>query len=140
MDRKAFDDYINRFNAQDITAFKSYIDPNAKITNGSLIINGVQGMIDHYSWIWRSFSEELHVERFVSDDDTLAVQMWTHFTCNKDDDDSPFGKVQAGETFDYRGVIMYQIVNQKFTDIKVAYLSFSHTDLNGKTEEIGMPH
>ena len=140
MDKKTFDDYINRFNARDMTAFEVYIDPNAKITNGTLVITGMQGMKDHYAWIWRSFSEELHVERFVSDDDTLAMQMWTHFTCNKDDDNSPFGKVKTGEIFDYHGVIMYRIVNQKFTDIKVAYLSFTHTDLNGKTEELGIPH
>jgi hypothetical protein len=140
MDRKTFDDYINRFNAQDITAFQSYIDQNAIITNGTLVIKGRQGMIDHYTWIWRSFTEELHVERFVSDDDTLAIQMWAHFTCKKDDTNSPFGKVQAGEAFDYRGVIMYQIVNHKFTDIKVAYLSFTRTGLNGKTVEIGIPH
>jgi hypothetical protein len=58
----------------------------------------------------------------------------------KDDDDSPFGQVKVGESFDYHGVIMYQIVNNKFTDIKVAYLSFSHTDLEGKTMELGIPH
>jgi hypothetical protein len=60
------------------------------------------------------------VERFVSDEHTLAIQKWTHFTLMKDDDDSPFGKVKAGETFDYHGVIMYQIVDNKFMDIKVA--------------------
>ena len=140
MDRKTFDDYINRFNARDMSAFEAYIDPNAKIINGTLVINGMQGMKDHYALIWRSFSEELHVERFVSDADTLAIQMWTHFTCNKDDDNSPFGKVKTGEAFDYHGVNMYRIVNRKFTDIKVAYLSFTHTDLNGKTEELGIPH
>jgi hypothetical protein len=35
---------------------------------------------------------------------------------------------------------MYQIENGKFTDIKVAYLSFSRTDLEGKTTELGIPH
>jgi hypothetical protein len=35
---------------------------------------------------------------------------------------------------------MYQIVNDKFTDIKVAYLSFTRTDLEGKTIELGIPH
>jgi hypothetical protein len=139
MERKVFDDYINRFNARDATAFEDYIDPNAKVINGTLEIKGMQGMKDHYAWIWRSFSEE-HVERFVSDEDTLAIQMWTHFTAMKDDDDSPFGKVKAGETFDYHGVIMYQIVNNKFTDIKVAYLSFTRTNLEGKTIELGIPH
>ncbi len=76
----------------------------------------------------------------MSDEDTLAIQMWTHFTVNKDDDDSPFGEVKAGECFDYHGIIMYQMVNNKFTDIKVSYLSFSRTDLEGKTTQLGIPH
>ena len=100
----------------------------------------MQGMKDHYARIWKTFSEELHVERFVSDQHTLAIQMWTHFAAMKDDDDSPFGKVQAGETFDYRGVIMYQIEQDEFTDIKVAYRSFRRTNLEGTTIELGIPH
>ena len=140
MERKVFDDYINRFNARDATAFEDYIDSNAKVINGTLKINGMQGMKDHYAKIWKSFSEELHVERFVSDEHTLAIQMWTHFTVMKDDDDSVFGKVRVGESFDYHGVIMYQIEKDKFTDIKVAYLSFTRTNLEGKTIELGIPH
>jgi len=140
MERRMFDDYINRFNARDAMAFEDYIDPNAKVINGTLEIRGMQGMKDHYAKIWKTFREELHVERFVSDEQTLAIQMWTHFTAMKDDDNSMFGKVKAGETFDYHGVIMYQIAKGKFTDIKVAYLSFSHTNLEGKRVELGIPH
>jgi len=140
MKRTVFDDYITRFNARDAMAFEDYIDPNATVINGTLKINGMQGMKDHYAWIWRSFSEELHVERFVSDEHTLAIQMWTHFTAVKDDDESPFGKVKAGECFDFHGIIMYQIVKNKFTDIKVSYLNFTRTDLDGKTIELGIPH
>jgi hypothetical protein len=140
MKREVFDDYISRFNARDATAFEDYIDPNATVINGTLEIRGMQGMKDHYARIWRSFSEELHVERFVSDEQTLAIQMWTHFTALKGDDDSPFGSVKAGESFDYHGVIMYQIEKGKFTDIKVAYLSFSRTNLEGETIELGIPH
>jgi hypothetical protein len=140
MEREVFDDYINRFNARDATAFEDYIDPNAKVINGTLEINGMRGMKEHYAKIWKSFSEELHVERFVSDEHTLAIQMWSHFAVMKDDDDSPSGKVKAGESFDYHGVIMYQIMKGKFTDIKVAYLSFTRTDLEGKIIELGIPH
>lgn len=140
MERKVFDDYINRFNARDATAFEDYIDPNCKVINGALEIPGMRGMKDHYAKIWKTFKEELHVERFVSDEHTLAIQMWTHFTTMKDDDEAVFGKVKAGETFDYHGVIMYRIANGKFTDIKVAYLSFSRTNLEGKTVELGIPH
>jgi len=91
MERATFDDYINRFNARDETAFDDYIDPNARVLNGLLEIKGAEGMKAHYAWIWRSFSEELHVERFVSDDDTLAIEMRTHFAVLKEDDDSRQG-------------------------------------------------
>ena len=95
MKKEVFDNYINRFDARDATAIEDYIDPNATIINRTSKINGMQGMKDHYAKIWKSFSEELHVERFVSDEHTLAIQMWAHFTVMKDDDNSPFGKVKS---------------------------------------------
>ena len=140
MKREVFDDYINRFNRRDPTAFEDYIDPNAKVINGTLEIRGMQGMKDHYARIWKGFKEELHVERFVSDEDTLAIQMWTHFTAEKDDNESLFGPVKKGETFDYRGIIMYELVNGKFTSIKVSYLSFTYTNYKGEKKELGIPH
>lgn len=138
--KEIFDDYINRFNARDMSAFEDYFDPNAKIINGTLEISGMQGMKDHYAGIWKGFSEELHVERFVSDEHTLTIQMWTHFTAQKDDKESLFGDVKKGETFDYHGIIMYQLVNGKFTDIKVSYLSFTYTNHEGNVVELGIPH
>jgi hypothetical protein len=140
MKREVFDDYISRFNARDTSAFEKYIDPDAKVINGTLAIKGIEGMKEHYAKIWASFSEELHVEHFVSDEHTVAIQMWAHFTATKDDDESLFGKVKAGETFDFRGLIMYWLKDDKFTDIKVAYFSFTHTDLEGKRTDLGIPH
>jgi ketosteroid isomerase-like protein len=140
MERAVFDDYISRFNARDMTAFEKYIHPDARVINGTLEINGIQGMKDHYAKIWKSFSEELHVERFVSDANTLAIQMWAHFRATTDDDESLFGRVRAGECFDYRGIIMYQNENDKFTDIKVAYMTFTRTTLDGETIDLGIPH
>lgn len=140
MKREVFDDYINRFNQRDATAFEDYIYPDAKVINGTLEIHGMQGMKDHYAMIWKNFSEELHVERFVSDEHTLAIQMWTHFTALKDEKESLFGAVKAGETFDYHGIIMYELENDKFTSIKVSYLSFTHTNHKGETVELGLPH
>jgi hypothetical protein len=57
MKREVFDDYINRFNKRDATTFEEYIDPHAKIINGTLVIQGMQGMKDHYAKIWKGFSE-----------------------------------------------------------------------------------
>jgi len=36
MKRAVFDDYINRFNARDATAFEDYIDPKARVLNERL--------------------------------------------------------------------------------------------------------
>lgn len=140
MNRESYDDYIRRFNAQDKTAFDEYLAPKMRMTNGTLEFHGVQGMKDHYAKIWKTFTEALHVERFVSDEDTLAVQMWAHFTALTDDHESLFGPVRAGETFDFRGVIIYQIEHGKFSDICVAYNSFTHTNLEGELRNLGIPH
>jgi len=140
MNKDTYDDYIRRFNAQDTTAFEDYLAPDMHMKNGTLEYRGVQGMKDHYARVWKSFSEMLYIERFVSDATTLAVQMWTHFSALHDDEQSLFGSVKAGETFDYHGVIMYQIEHGKFTDICVAYNSFIHTNQRGERVNLGIPH
>jgi SnoaL-like protein len=140
MKRETYDDYIRRFNARDVTAFDDYIAPDLHMQNGLLEFEGRQGMKDHYAKIWASFTEELTVERFVSDEDTVAIQMWAHFTALHDDPESLFGPVRAGETFDFRGLIMYHVADGKFADITVAYNSFTFTDSNGAITELGIPH
>ena len=140
MRRETFDDYIRRFNVQDTTAFDDYITPDLHMQNGTLEFDGRQGMKDHYAMVWASFNEELTVERFVSDEGSVAIQMWAHSTALADDPSSLFGPVLAGETFDFRGLIMYRLRDGKFADIKVAYNSFTHTDLDGVATDLGIPH
>jgi len=141
MQRERFDEYIRRFNAQDPAAFDEYLDPDLHMLNGALEFRGVQGMRDHYGrHIWPHFREELHVERFVSDADTLAIRMWAHFTARVDAAQTLFGPVRAGETFDFRGLIMYEIAHGRFTRITVAYNRFTHTDHEGRKTELGIPH
>jgi hypothetical protein len=140
MKKEIFDEYINRFNQRDATAFDDYLDQNMRMQNGALVYYGVQGMKDHYAKIWSTFKEELHVERYTSDDENIAIEMWTHFTAERDNPDSLFGSVVKGDTFDYRGLIMYRVENQKFTDIKVSYLSFARTGSDGIQINMGIPH
>jgi hypothetical protein len=53
--------------------------------NGTLEFDGVAGMRAYYEKVWVTFDEELHVERYVSDEHSVAIQMWTHFTAHRDD-------------------------------------------------------
>ena len=140
MKKEVFDDYINRFNKRDATTFENYIHPNARILNGHLLIKGMQGMKDHYARVWSGYAEELHVERFVSDERTAAIELLTHFTALKDDEESIFGPISAGETFDSHNVIIYRIENGLFTDIKIGNISRVKTNLKGEKIDVGQAH
>jgi hypothetical protein len=140
MKKEVFDDYINRFNKRDATTFDDYVHPDARILNGRLLINGRQGMKDHYARIWSGYTEELYVERYVSDEHTVAIEMRAHFTATKDDKKSVFGPILAGETFDSHNVIIYRIEDGLFIDIKIANLSRVKTNLKGEKIDVGQAH
>ena len=141
MKKADFDTYIARFNEEDPGAFETYMAPDVRMLNGTLELNGVAEVQAHYARIWGAMREELYVERFVSDEHTVAIQMHTHFVVRADAADSPFGQIREGETFDFHGLIMYRLrADGKFADIKVAYNSFLFTSLDGTVTDLGIPH
>lgn len=142
MQEAHFREYIRRFNAEDHTTFDDYLAENVHVKNGTLEFDGIDGMKHHYQQlIWPDFVEFLTVPRFVSDDRTAAIQMITLFTARHDREDSLFGPVRKGETFQFDGVIMYDIdEDNRFSDILVAYNSFVYTDLDGNSKDLGIPH
>jgi len=141
MREEQFADYIARFNRQDKTAFEDYLADDMHMKNGTLEYTGVQGMKDHYAKIWSTFKEELAPTDFVGSDTNVAIRMVTYFTAQRDDPDSVFGPVQSGDRFEFRGVISYRLDEQgKFSDILVAYNSFTGTTRDGAVTEYGIPH
>jgi len=141
VDRENFDTYIRRFNAEDPGAFEDYMAPDVRMLNGTLELNGVGEVKEHYAKIWSAMRESLDVERYVSDSETVAIQMHTHFEVLTDDPGSPFGQIQVGETFDFHGLIMYRLDGDgRFADIRVAYNSFIYTSLDGTVADLGIPH
>lgn len=142
MQEERFREYIRRFNEEDDTAFDDYLAPDMHMKNGTLEFDGVDGMKRHYrERIWPDFVEELTVPRFVSDEKNAAIRMFTHFIARRDMEDSLFGPVKKGETFDFEGIIMYALdETDRFSDIVVAYNSFVYTDLDGNTKDLGIPH
>ncbi len=137
-----FREYIRRFNDEDHTAFDDYLAPDMHMKNGTLEFDGVDGMKHHYNdLIWPDFVERLTVPRFVSDAGRAAIQMNTVFTAKHDAEQSLFGPVKKGETFEFNGVIMYEIdETNRFSDILVAYNSFVYTDSDGNKRDLGIPH
>lgn len=140
MKKEKYMEYIERFNAQDMTAFDDFIHPELHMINGTLEYTGVQGMKEHYAKIWGRFSEDLIIEKFISNDEHIAVKMWAHFTALIEDEESLFGPVKKGENFDFRGLILYDLENGKFKRIQVAYNSFTFTNIKGEVADLGIPH
>ena len=141
MDQTTFMEYIRRFNEEDDTAFDDYLHPQLHMKNGTLEFTGVDGMKHHYrDLIWGRFDEHLDVRRFCGIGDRIAIQMNTVFTALVDDQETLFGPVRAGETFEFNGLIMYELEDDRFRDILVAYNSFEHTDASGVTRDLGIPH
>lgn len=136
-----FMEYIRRFNEQDETAFEEFLSPTMHMKNGTLEFTGVDGMKAHYAKIWGNFREVLDVRRFVSDDDTAAIQMNARFEALHDDPDSLFGPVETGDRFEFNGLNMYRIDSTgRFDDILVAYNSFTSTRVGAQPVELGIPH
>lgn len=141
MDRAAFQDYLARFNARDVTAFQDYLCADVQILNGTLRISGIDGMTDHYvNRIWPDFEERLHLLRFVGDDRHVAVELRAEFTALGDRAQTLFGPVERGDGFVYRGLIMYDLRDERFATITVAYNSFTSLRSDGREIEMGLPH
>lgn len=139
MTRDEYDDYVRRFNARDNSAFEIYLSPDVQVWNGTFHYMGVEGMKAHYAKVWAAFKETLNVLRFVASEDTVAVELRTDFEAMVDADDTPLGPVREGERMQYHGVVLYERRDRRFTSIKVAYLSLSHCDVDGKRTSLAAP-
>lgn len=141
MNRARFMTYLDRFNAEDDTAFDDFLCPDMQMLNGALRFEGIEGMKDHYrDLIWPHFVERLTLKRFIGNARHVAVELHTRFTARRDASETLFGAVVAGELFDYRGLILYDLRDGRFATITVAYNSFLNTKPDGTTRELGMPH
>ena len=116
MTRERYMEYIRRFNEQDMTAFDDFIAADMHMINGTLEYTGVDGMKDHYAKIWGRFTEDLTIEKFIGNEEHVAVQMWAHFTALADDRESLFGPVRKGEHFDFRGLILYDLAGRQIQE------------------------
>lgn len=118
MKKEKFEAYINRFNNRDSSFFENFVHSNAKTINGTPEIFSLRGMKDRYARTRKGFSEELHVQLFVSDERPLAIQIRTHITARENDIEFLFGPVKAGETFNYHGVTLYEQKDDSFARSK----------------------
>jgi hypothetical protein len=142
MRQSRYAEYIERFNARDATAFEEFVDPEARVLNGTLTIRGLEAMKHHYqALIWPDFDEKLYISRFVSNDRHLAIQMRTEFRALHDKKDTLFGPTVAGDAFEFNGLILYDLTpEERFSQITVAYNRFEKIGADGMRVDLGIPH
>jgi len=140
LNRAEFDDYVRYFNAEDPRGFEKYLSEDVHVQNGRMRFQGLANMKAHYAKIWGKMKETLNVRKFISSSDHIAVDLWTHFDVLIDDEHSIFGPVRKGEAFDYTGIVFYTLSAGKIIDIKVSYLDFEHTALDGTKTSLGIVH
>ena len=80
------------------------------------------------------------VGRFLSDESHVAIEMEANFVAHRDDSDSTFGPVTQGDGFRFRGIILYDLGDGKFTRIRVAYNTFDRIAPDGSASPFGIPH
>jgi nuclear transport factor 2 (NTF2) superfamily protein len=132
--------YIKVFNEKNRDAFEAYFSEDVYYRNGNLVLEGIDAVKAHYKNLWEYMEEDLTVNEFVFDGDTLAVDLHAHFTAIKTDESSPFGPIKTGDNFDYYGSIIYKINHRgKISRVIVSYLDFTITK-DGVTTSIGIPH
>lgn len=132
--------YIKLFNEKNPQAFEAYFTEDVIYRNGGLILEGIPAVKKHYHGLWSLMKEDLTVNEFVFDGDTLAVDLHAHFTVLKAQKNSPFGDIKKGDSLDYYGSIIYKLNHQgKIYKLTVSYLDFTYTT-DGKTISVGAPH
>jgi hypothetical protein len=137
--RSRYDDYVQRFNDKDPSAFDDFYAPDVRMQNGMVVMEGLGTIKENYSRLWSAFDDTLEVERWLSDGDLLTVQMHTTFRAITDEADTVFGPVATGDVLEYRGLILYELEQDQFTDIVVAYNQLMFTRTDGRREELGVP-
>ena len=137
--RTRYDEYVRRFNAKDASAFDEFYQPHVRMQNGMFVVAGLQAMKENYAKVWAAFDDTLNVVRYVADVDTLCVQMYTTFLALDDGEETPFGPVSKDDLLEYRGIILYQVENDKFAEIVVAYNHFTFTRFDGSIDEFPVP-
>jgi hypothetical protein len=118
--RKEYDDYVHRFNSNDMS-FIDFYHPDVVLELGVKEIVGNIGIRDFYANVKKHIKETVTVNQFISDEGGVAVEIPTTFECFADWDDSFWGiPLKKGQVQKVISFGFYQVVDHKFKRIKAA--------------------
>lgn len=120
MTRAEFDDYIARFNGND-PSFVDFYHPDVVLELGNTSIVSAAGIADFYAEVKQHIREFLEVNWFIADENGVAVEMTTTFSCFNDWQDSFWNRpLKEGEVMRGAGFVHYAMEDGLFRHIKSA--------------------
>lgn len=120
MSREAYDDYLERFNAND-PSFIEYYHPDVVLELSGSEIRGAQGIKDFYANVKQYIKETVEVTTFIYDGKQLAVEIPTTFEVTADWDNSFWGvDLKKGQVLRIVSWGIYDIEDGKFKKIRTA--------------------
>ena len=118
--REEYDDYLNRFNTNDMT-FIDYYHPDVVLELGASEIVGNIGIRDFYANVKKYIKETVTVNTFISDEGGIAVEIPTRFECIADWQDSFWGvPLKKGQVMEVISFGFYEVADRKFKRVKAA--------------------
>lgn len=118
--RAEYDDYVTRFNNNDMT-FIDYYHPDVVLELGASEIVGSIGIRDFYANVKKYIKETVTVNTFISDEGGIAVEIPTRFECIADWQDSFWGvPLKKGQVMEIISFGFYQVEDRKFKRVKAA--------------------
>jgi hypothetical protein len=124
--REEYQDYVDRFNNNDMS-FIEYYHPDVVLELGASEIVGDTGIRDFYANVKKYIKETVTVNQFISDEGGIAVEIPTTFECIADWADSFWGvPLKKGQVMRIISFGFYQVEDRKFRRVKAARYKMIH--------------
>ena len=126
MTRREFDEYLNKFNARDYNGFLDYYAEPFELIHAGGRFTTREEVLKSYAFLHRYLQETIIVDRFVSDEKTVAIEARVRIEGIEDltpeilaaSDYPGFLPLKTGQVIEIPEFIHYHIENGKFTKVE----------------------
>ncbi len=123
MQRREFDVYVQRFSARDYGVFNDYYIPDFELhVSSTVVLKGLDEVQRFYKFLHHHIQERILVDRFVSDQHTIALEVRVQITGIRELTAEAIAAagytslhpIAVGQTIDIPQFIHYHIGAEKF--------------------------
>jgi hypothetical protein len=125
VNRKEFDVYLEKFNTRDYNGFLDYYSEPFELIHAGGRFTTREEVLKSYAFLHHYLKETILVDRFVSDENTVALEVRVRIEGIRDltpeilaaSDYPGFMPLKVGQVIEIPQFIHYHIENRKFTKV-----------------------